>query len=52
VRLSAIVVVLAVVALLLLLSGSLFTVGEQEQVIVTEFGRPVGDAITAAGLHW
>lgn len=51
-RYSAILAVLAVVALVLLLSASLFTVGEQEQVIVTEFGRPVGDPITSAGLHW
>jgi membrane protease subunit HflC len=51
-RFSAIVVVLAVVAALLLLNGSLFTVGEAEQAIVTEFGRPVGKPITSAGLHW
>lgn len=51
-RFSAIVVVLALLAAILLLSGSLFTVGEAEQVIVTEFGRPVGDPITSAGLHW
>jgi membrane protease subunit HflC len=52
VKLSTIVVVLALLAAALLLNGSLFTVGEAEQVIVTEFGRPVGDPITAAGLHW
>ena len=51
-KLSTIVVVLALVAAALLANGSLFTVGEAEQVIVTEFGRPVGDPITAAGLHW
>jgi membrane protease subunit HflC len=27
-------------------------VGEREQVIVTEFGRPIGAPITDAGLHW
>lgn len=51
-RLYAIVVALVGIVLVLLLSGSLFTVGEAEQVIVTEFGRPVGDPITSAGLHW
>jgi membrane protease subunit HflC len=29
-----------------------FSVSEIEQVIVTEFGKPVGGPITQAGLHW
>ena len=42
----------------LLLSGSMFTVSESEQVFVTEFGKPVGTPINAdpakneAGLHF
>ncbi len=36
----------------ILLASSAFTVGEAEQVIVTEFGRPVGAPILEAGLHW
>ncbi len=39
------------VALLLLL-GSAYTVNETEQVILTQFGKPVGGAITNAGLHF
>jgi modulator of FtsH protease HflC len=35
-----------------LLSNSLFTVGEAEQVIITRFGKPEPKAITDAGLHW
>ena len=36
---------------LIVLSGSLYTVQMTEQVIITQFGKPVGDAITNAGLH-
>ncbi|PWQ93812.1 protease modulator HflC [Leucothrix arctica] len=33
-----------------LLSGSVYTVSEVEQVIITQFGKPVGDPVTSAGL--
>jgi membrane protease subunit HflC len=43
---------------LMLLSGTMYTVGETEQIFVTEFGKPVGAPINAdpakneAGLHF
>ena len=37
---------------LLLLSGALYVVPETEQVILTQFGKPVGQPITTAGLHF
>ena len=43
-------IVLAVVAVLLVFS-SVYTVSETEQVIRTQFGRPVGGVITSPGLH-
>jgi modulator of FtsH protease HflC len=43
---------IAIFALLILLGGSLYTVGEQEQVIITRFGQPVGQPVTDAGLHF
>ncbi len=33
-------------------AGAVYTVNEAEQVIVTQFGRPVGDTVTQAGLHF
>ena len=36
---------------LLLLYASVYTVSETEQVIVTQFGKPVGGAVTQPGLH-
>jgi membrane protease subunit HflC len=47
----ALIFVLLVVAAVLA-AGSCYVVGEREQVIVTEFGRPIGAPITEAGLHW
>ena len=47
---TALFVGVAILAALLLLS-SVYTVGETEQVILTQFGRPVGDVVTTAGLH-
>ncbi len=43
--------VVALVALLLL-GGATYTVSESEQVIITQFGNPVGDPITEPGLHF
>jgi len=38
--------------LLVLLSASLYTVRETEQVIITQFGKPIGEPITEAGLRF
>jgi len=46
---SLILIILLLVAALVL-TESLYTVGEIEQVIITQFGKPVGDPITTAGL--
>jgi len=39
-------------ALVILISSGLYTVDETEQVVITQFGEPVGDAITTPGLHF
>ena len=39
-------------ALTILLSSGLYTVNETEQVIITQFGMPVGEPVRDAGLHW
>ena len=45
--------VIAVILLLsLILSGVFYTVDQTEQVIITQFGKPVGDPITGPGLHF
>lgn len=43
----------ALVALLLIIAFvASYTVNETEQVIITQFGKPVGEPITDAGLHF
>ena len=37
---------------LVVLSQSAYTISEWEQVIITEFGKPVGEPIDEAGLHF
>ncbi len=46
-------IVIAVFTVLLLTTAkqSLYTVNEVEQVIITQFGKPVGAPVTEAGLH-
>jgi len=33
-------------------SGALYIINETQQVVITQFGRPVGNPITSAGLHF
>lgn len=40
-----------VILLLIVLASALYTVKETEQVVITQFGRPVGSPVTKAGLH-
>ncbi len=43
--------VIALAGLVLFLSST-YTVPETQQTIITQFGKPVGNAITSAGLHF
>jgi membrane protease subunit HflC len=45
------ITVAVVVIAALSLSGSFYVVAETEQVIITMFGKPVGDTVTEPGLH-
>lgn len=50
---KALKTLLLAIAILVFLgiSGAFYTVGEYEQVVITQFGRPV-KAVTDAGLHF
>ena len=41
-----------VVGVVILGFGSIYTINEAEQAVVTQFGKPVGGAVTDAGLHF
>jgi len=36
----------------LIITGALYTINETQQVVVTQFGEPIGDPITKPGLHF
>ena len=38
--------------LLILISSSFYMVNEKEQVVITQFGRPVGNAVTTPGVNF
>ena len=50
-RLVQVSIIVVVVALLLGLSGTFYTVEEGQQAVLVQFGRPVGETVTEAGLH-
>ena len=46
------IVLIIVVGVVILGFGSIYTINEAEQAVVTQFGKPVGGAVTDAGLHF
>jgi len=47
----ALIIVGAVILVLIVLLNTFYIVSETNQVIITQFGEPIGDAITSPGLH-
>ncbi len=45
-------IIIAIAAFIMLVSNSIYTLKETEQVIITQFGKPVGDPVTEAGLKF
>jgi membrane protease subunit HflC len=41
----------AVILVIATLSSALYTISETEQVVITQFGEPIGHAVTNPGLH-
>ena len=48
---KAIASIILGLAILITLSTSVYVTNEAQQVIITQFGRPVGEVVTEAGLH-
>jgi modulator of FtsH protease HflC len=44
--------IIVTIVIIIVLKTSLFVVTEGKQVIITQFGRPIGEPITTAGLHF
>ncbi|MGV3659047.1 MAG: protease modulator HflC [Prosthecobacter sp.] len=43
---------IAALVLVIVLGSACYTVDQAEQVVITQFGMPVGKPVTDAGLHW
>jgi len=43
--------IVVIIVGLIILSGTLYTVDEAQQVVITQFGDPIGEPITKAGLY-
>ncbi len=46
------IIILASIAIIILLNLSTYIVQEKDQVVITQFGRPVGKAITEPGIYF
>jgi len=46
-----IAIIVVIIVGLIILSGTLYTVDETQQVVITQFGEPIGKPITRAGLY-
>ena len=49
---SRIAVVLLILVILAFFTGAVFVIDETKQVVITQFGKPVGEPITSAGLNF
>lgn len=47
-----ILLAILVIVVIIILSGSAFIVQEKDQVVITQFGRPIGEAIVEPGMYF
>ena len=46
----SVIITIVIISILLIFGGAFYIVTESEQVVITQFGKPVGDPITSPGL--
>jgi membrane protease subunit HflC len=51
-RAANIIVTFAIIVAIAFLTGAVYIVNETQQVVITQFGKPVGKPVTQAGLHF
>jgi membrane protease subunit HflC len=49
---KAIIITIAIISILIGLNSSVFIVQEKDQVVITQFGKPVGEAIIDPGMYF
>ena len=51
-KIISIIIFSAIIITLLVISGAVYIIDETRQVVITQFGEPIGKPITTAGLHF
>ena len=51
-KVLSIITVAVVIIAFLVISGAVYTIDETQQVVITQFGEPIGKPLTDAGLHF
>jgi len=51
-KLISLVVAVMILIALVIVSGAVYIIDETQQVVITQFGQPIGKPTTAAGLHF
>ncbi len=51
-RIFSSLIILVLIGIALVLSGAFYTVNEAQQVVITQFGKPIGKPILEPGLHF
>jgi membrane protease subunit HflC len=46
------IIAVAIAVVFLVVSGALYIIDETQQVVITQFGKPIGNPLTNAGLHF
>ena len=46
----SVIIAIGIISILLIFGGAFYIVNESEQVVITQFGKPVGDPVTSPGL--
>ena len=46
----SVIIAIGIISILLIFGGAFYIVNESEQVVITQFGKPVGDPVTTPGL--
>jgi len=52
IKLAYTISAIAIVGFMLLASGVIYTIDETQQVVITQFGQPIGEPINKAGLYF
>jgi len=51
-KIASLITAVFILAAFLAITGAIYTIDETQQVVITQFGEPIGKPVTEAGLHF